>query len=143
MNYKDVLIIIKDFEQSTLSSLELEMNEIKIKMTKPVRGSSSEEPISLQSQPVSLQSKEPFKSNGHAVKSPLVGTYYSSSNPNFDPFVQVGDQVKRGDTLCIIEAMKIMNEITAPVSGKILAIHAKNGDTIGFEQVLITIEDAK
>lgn len=141
MNYKEVLQIIRDFEESKLQSLELEMNDIKIKMTKnqePVYDHHSSKPVKEEMKP-----QEAFIPHGHVVKSPLVGTYYASASPSHDPFINVGDHVKRGDTLCIIEAMKIMNEITAPISGKVLAIHCQNGDTVGFEQVLVTIEDAK
>lgn len=77
---------------------------------------------------------------GTQVKSPLVGTFYSSPSPDEPPFVLVGQQVKEGDTLCIIEAMKIMNEIKAPCDGKVIRIMAQPGDMVEYNQVLFVIE---
>ena len=77
---------------------------------------------------------------GTQVKSPLVGTFYSSPSPDEPPFVLVGQQVKEGDTLCIIEAMKIMNEIKSPCDGKVIRIMAQPGDMVEYNQVLCVIE---
>ena len=77
---------------------------------------------------------------GTQVKSPLVGTFYSSPSPDEPPFVLVGQQVKEGDTLCIIEAMKIMNEIKSPCEGKVVRIMAQPGDMVEYNQVLFVIE---
>ena len=77
---------------------------------------------------------------GTQVKSPLVGTFYSSPSPDEPPFVLVGQEVKEGDTLCIIEAMKVMNEIKAPCSGKVVRIMAQPGDMVEYNQVLCVIE---
>lgn len=80
------------------------------------------------------------KSNGHEVRSPFVGTFYRSPAPGADSFVAVGDRVKKGDTLCIVEAMKLMNEIEADASGVIKAIVADNESPVEFDQVLFVIE---
>ena len=77
---------------------------------------------------------------GTQVKSPLVGTFYSSPSPDEPPFVLVGQEFKEGDTLCIIEAMKVMNEIKAPCSGKVVRIMAQPGDMVEYNQVLCIIE---
>lgn len=77
---------------------------------------------------------------GTQVKSPLVGTFYSAPSPDEPPFVLVGQEVKEGDTLCIIEAMKVMNEIKAPCSGKVVRIMAQPGDMVEYNQVLCIIE---
>ena len=77
---------------------------------------------------------------GTQVKSPLVGTFYSSPSPDEPPFVLVGQEVREGDTLCIIEAMKVMNEIRAPCSGKVVRIMAQPGDMVEYNQVLCIIE---
>ena len=77
---------------------------------------------------------------GTQVKSPLVGTFYSSPSPDEPPFVLAGQEVKEGDTLCIIEAMKIMNEIKAPCSGKVVRIMAQPGDLVEYNQLLCVIE---
>ena len=77
---------------------------------------------------------------GHAVTAPMVGTYYSASSPGSPPFVQVGDRVSEGDTLCIVEAMKMMNQIEAEVSGTIKSIRVQNGDPVEYGQILFVID---
>ncbi|MGL4338537.1 MAG: acetyl-CoA carboxylase biotin carboxyl carrier protein [Turicibacter sp.] len=76
----------------------------------------------------------------NSVKAPLVGTFYGSNNPGGKPFVSVGDTVKKGQVLCIIEAMKVMNEIESPFDGVITEVNVANEDAIGFDQVLMVIE---
>ncbi len=77
---------------------------------------------------------------GHQVKAPMVGTFYRSASPGAKPFVEVGSVVKEGDTLCIIEAMKMMNQIEADKAGTVKAILANNGDPVEFGQPLIIVE---
>ena len=77
---------------------------------------------------------------GHIVKSPMVGTFYRSSSPGAAPFVQVGDTVKEGDTLCIIEAMKILNEIESDKSGTVKQVLCENGQAVEYGQALYIIE---
>ena len=81
-----------------------------------------------------------LSSHAGAVKSPMVGTYYEAAEPGAPAFVKVGDSVKAGQTLCIIEAMKVMNPITAPAAGKVTHIACENGQPIEFEQLLVVIE---
>jgi len=78
--------------------------------------------------------------DGHIVTAPMVGTFYSSSSPGSPPFVQVGDRVNTGDTLCIVEAMKMMNQIEAEVSGNIKSIRVQNGDPVEYGQILFVID---
>ncbi|OWQ46318.1 acetyl-CoA carboxylase biotin carboxyl carrier protein [Roseateles sp. L2-2] len=82
----------------------------------------------------------PAAETGHIVKSPMVGTFYRASSPNAKAFAEVGQQVKEGDAICIIEAMKIMNEIEADKSGTIVKILVENGQPVEFGQSLIVIE---
>ena len=82
----------------------------------------------------------PAAVTGHQVKSPMVGTFYRASSPGAKAFVEVGDQVKEGDTLCIIEAMKILNEIEADKSGTVTRILAENGQAVEYGQPLFVIE---
>ena len=77
---------------------------------------------------------------GKAVTSPMVGTFYASPSPEAEPFVEVGSEVKEGDIVCIIEAMKLMNEIKSEHSGKVTQICVKNGDPIEYGQVLMYLE---
>jgi len=83
---------------------------------------------------------EPAAPAGHAVKSPMVGTFYRSSSPGAKAFVEIGSEVKEGDPICIIEAMKIMNEIEADKSGKVTRILCENGQAVEFGQPLFIIE---
>ncbi|WP_353179693.1 acetyl-CoA carboxylase biotin carboxyl carrier protein [Delftia acidovorans] len=78
--------------------------------------------------------------SGHVVKSPMVGTFYRASSPGGKPFVEVGNQVKEGETICIIEAMKILNEIEADKSGTITRILGENGQAVEYGQPLFVIE---
>jgi acetyl-CoA carboxylase biotin carboxyl carrier protein len=77
---------------------------------------------------------------GHTVKSPMVGTFYRSSSPGAKPFVEVGDSIKVGETICIIEAMKILNEIEADKTGTVTSILCDNGQAVEYGQPLYTIE---
>ena len=78
--------------------------------------------------------------NGFDVLSPMVGTFYACPSPDEPPYVKVGDTVKEGDTLCIIEAMKMMNQIEADVSGVIKSIRVQNGDPVEFDQIIFVID---
>jgi acetyl-CoA carboxylase biotin carboxyl carrier protein len=82
----------------------------------------------------------PVEQAGHQVKSPMVGTFYRSSSPGAKPFVELGSQVKQGDTVCIIEAMKILNEIEADRAGTITQILCENGQPVEYGQPLFVIE---
>ena len=92
-----------------------------------------------QAQPAAASPVEEFFS-GTPVEAPLVGIFYSAPAPEEPPFIEVGQQVKKGDTLFIIEAMKTMNEITAPCDGTVSRILAQNGDMVEYKQVLVVIE---
>jgi acetyl-CoA carboxylase biotin carboxyl carrier protein len=78
--------------------------------------------------------------DGYAVTAPMVGTFYSASSPGSPAFVQVGDRVKQGDVLCIVEAMKMMNQIEAEVAGTIKAVRVQNGEPVEYGQVLFIID---
>lgn len=78
----------------------------------------------------------------HLMKSPIVGTYYRASDPTAAPFVKVGDTVRKGQVLCIVEAMKLMNEIESDVAGEIIKIHPENGHPVQFGEPLFTIKTA-
>lgn len=82
---------------------------------------------------------EPAEDKGHKVLSPMVGTFYRSPSPSSPAFVEVGKTVKEGDVLCIVEAMKMMNQIESDKSGTIAAIHVENGEPVEYDQPLITI----
>ena len=110
-------------------------------MEKPqVETTSLNAPHSYKSNEPSKPISEPIDSNSKEVLSPMPGTFYSAPSPEADPFVKVGDSVKKGDTLCIIEAMKIMNEIEAESSGTISEIVINNGEPVEYNQPLFKIK---
>ncbi|MBH0018103.1 acetyl-CoA carboxylase biotin carboxyl carrier protein [Pseudoalteromonas sp. NGC95] len=90
--------------------------------------------------PVAVEAAAPAEPTGHQVKSPMVGSFYSAASPEAPAYVEVGQQVKVGDTLCIIEAMKMMNQIESDKAGTVRAILAENGEPIEFDQPLFIIE---
>lgn len=130
--------IISIFEQSTLSTMELEGDDLKIKLSKDGAGS----PLSVER--VEQPQLKPVEhaaeiTEGDAVRSPLVGTFYAAASENAKPFVEIGQTVKQGDILCIIEAMKVMNEIHAPRSGVIREILVQDGAMVQFDEELMII----
>jgi len=84
--------------------------------------------------------KEIINDNLHVIKSPIVGTFYSSPSPDSDPFISLGSKIGENDTVCIIEAMKVMNEIKAEISGTIEEILVENGQVVEFGQVLFKVK---
>ncbi|HAC15674.1 MAG TPA: acetyl-CoA carboxylase biotin carboxyl carrier protein [Bacteroidetes bacterium] len=99
-------------------------------------------PVQQTPAPASAQAPQESKKSGDFVKSPIVGTFYASPSPDAKPFISVGDVVAKGDPLCIIEAMKIMNEIESEVSGTITKILVKNGQPVEYDQPLFEIDPA-
>lgn len=97
-------------------------------------------PATAAATPAAEPAAEAIDEDGFEVTAPMVGTFYSSSSPGAAPYVQVGDRVNEGDTLCIIEAMKMMNQIEADVSGVIKSIRIQNGEPVEFGQVLYVID---
>jgi acetyl-CoA carboxylase biotin carboxyl carrier protein len=131
-----------------LSEIELEFEgQYRIKVKKEITGAVFNSVSAPAVHPVGNAPTEasPLKAtvvnkNLFEVKSPMVGTYYASPSPDADPFIKVGDRVKKGDTLCIIEAMKLMNELPSEVSGIVKEISVDNAQAISFGEVIIKIE---
>ncbi|MDY0074459.1 MAG: acetyl-CoA carboxylase biotin carboxyl carrier protein [Acholeplasmataceae bacterium] len=144
MTIKEIQNIIKDFESSTLMTLELEMEGFKLRLSKNKNDDIAQVNQSKESNSNQIQTtQKPIELNQKTlIKSPLVGTFYASATPNGKPFVEVGSPVKKGQVVCIIEAMKIMNEITSPYDGYVKEILVKNGEVIGFNQALIRVGEA-
>jgi acetyl-CoA carboxylase, biotin carboxyl carrier protein len=146
MDTQKIKKIIALFEESKLAKMELEVEDIKIKMEKPaqeINYVSNPAMVMLPSATNSSKAESVESKNvdsGEAITSPLVGIYYEASGTGEKPFVEVGSTVKKGDTLCIIEAMKVMNEIKASKSGVVKSIKAKNGEAVQFNDVLMHIE---
>ncbi len=140
MDTDKIKIIMELFEKSDISKMHMEDGDFKLTLEKNVevqtvvmKDKTLEESENPKEESVELKS-------GIEVKSPLVGTYYQASGENQPPFVSVGDEVKVGDTLCIVEAMKVMNEIKSQVAGRVQSIKVENGEAVEYDQVLMVIE---
>ncbi len=160
MDFKDVKNLIEMIDKSSIDELEIinkgDVVRLKIKKNKPetiytqTQELRSDIEISKQIQvdnvPVSTEATKEADSsvetevNIYKVKSPIVGTFYRAPSPDSDPFVELGSFVKKDATLCIIEAMKIMNEIDAEVSGKITKILVENAQSVEYGDVLFHVE---
>jgi len=143
MNYKEIKDIISDMSISKLDTLAIEFPDgTKVSMSKSsenkkVVATDTVEVISRVEE--QIIKKEEIKEEGIFITSPIVGTFYESSAPDKAPYVKVGDKVKKGDIICIIEAMKLINEIASEEDGEIKEILVKNGDIVDFGKPLFKI----
>lgn len=110
-------------------------------ITTPQTGSTSTTTTHPSTPETSLGSIETERNTGTEITSPMVGTFYNGPTPGAKPFVEIGSEVKTGDTLCIIEAMKMMNQIECEVGGQVVSILVENGAPVEFGQVLLIIEE--
>ena len=150
MDLRKLKKLIDLVQESGISELEVTEGEEKVRIAKHYAGGAVPQnymmpamahapmaaPAGGGTSLVDLDDEEP---EGHAVKAPMVGTFYRSSSPGSEPFVEVGQTVKQGDTLCIIEAMKLLNEIEADASGVVKAILVENGQPVEFGEPLVII----
>ena len=149
MDFKDIKELIKIFDASALSRLSLTQDTIKIKLEKGT-GSTTLAPISTMDSIPAAQSlpqtsptastSSPAAISGDTINSPMVGTFYRCPSPNTPAYVNVGDKVKKGQTLGIIEAMKIMNEIEAEFDCKILEIIPNDAQPVEYNSPLFVVE---
>ena len=140
MNLEEIEKLMKLLENSTLSYLEIEENGIKIKLDKNSGVREVSKP-NVEETTNSLPKEVVNAPVGKEITAPLVGTFHQAQAEGNKPFVQVGQKVKKGDKLCIIEAMKVMNEITSPYDGTILEIKVKENDVVEFGKTLFIIGD--
>ena len=131
-------------DETSLSEIEVEDGGRKIRVARTITGAVMAAPSPVQSAPVAAPAPAapalPAGDHPGTVKSPMVGTAYLTPEPDAAPFVTVGASVKEGDTILIIEAMKVMNRIIAPRSGKVLQILVGSGQPVEFDQPLVVIE---
>lgn len=145
--------LIRLIENSEVTDLEIEENGTKIKVAKKIRV--TQMPVQSMPAPMAAQpqvhsetrevksaalKEEESTSTYHEIKSPIVGTFYRAPAPDADSYVQIGDTVSPGTVLCIVEAMKLMNEIESDVSGKIVKILVENGKPVEYNQPLFLIQ---
>jgi len=154
MDLRKLKTLIDLVSESNVSELEITEAEGKVRIVKgPVGGpvavaapvmvaapAASTTAAATPAAPVAAPPAEAAVVSGHVVKSPMVGTFYTASSPEAKPFVQVGSVVKEGETICIIEAMKILNEIEADKSGTVTRVMVDNGQAVEYGQPLFMIE---
>ncbi len=151
MDIRKIKKLIELVEESGIAELEISEGEESVRISRAVAPQAQLAPIQQVAAPVAPVAApvaapaliaEPVineEAAGHYVRSPMVGSFYGASSPTAKPFVTVGQKVTAGDTLCIIEAMKMMNQIEADKSGTVVAILAKDGNPVEFDQPLIVI----
>ncbi|MGE4241947.1 acetyl-CoA carboxylase biotin carboxyl carrier protein [Ramlibacter sp.] len=151
MDLRKLKTLIDLVSESNVSELEITEAEGKVRIVKGGVGMAHMnmmQPQAMMQQPMqavaapapAAVAAAPEVPAGHTVKSPMVGTFYRASSPGAKPFVEVGQAVKEGDTICIIEAMKILNEIEADKSGTVTQILCENGQAVEYGQALFMIE---
>jgi acetyl-CoA carboxylase biotin carboxyl carrier protein len=152
MDIRKVKKLIELLEESGIGEIEIKEGEESVRISRGISGAPAPAaapayappppPAPAPAAPTGAESSsEPAapQSNGHIVSSPMVGTFYRSPSPSSPSFVEVGKTVKAGDVLCIVEAMKMMNQIEADVSGTIEAVLVENGEPVEFDQPLFSI----
>ena len=149
MDYKEIKKLMDDMGNSKLSEIEIEFPDgIKISMKK---GLPSSKPVVKEDTRVTVKEKvevptvqkeaeKPAIYEGKVIKSPMVGTFYSRVSPTDDPYVRPGSKVRKGDIVCIVEAMKLMNEIESDLDGEIEEVLCQDGDMVEFGQPLFRLK---
>lgn len=142
--------LIKIVEQSEISKISIQEGDVKIKISKNsdshaevafTQNAPMQQPVQATLPAIEKQpAEEAPQKNLHEIRSPIVGTFYRAPAPDADPYVKVGDEVSPGTVLCIVEAMKLMNEIESDVSGKIVKILVENATPVEYNQPLFLIE---
>ena len=148
MDLRKLKKLIDLVQESGIAELEITEGEEKVKivkggtvslMTTAAPAAAPAPAAALEPKPAATPPAEPAGQEGHVVKAPMVGTFYRSPSPDAKPFVEVGQSVKEGDTICIIEAMKLMNEIEADASGVVKAVLVENGQPVEYGQPLFIL----
>ncbi|HEX3848203.1 MAG TPA: acetyl-CoA carboxylase biotin carboxyl carrier protein [Steroidobacteraceae bacterium] len=150
MDIRKVKKLIELLEESGIAELEISEGEESVRISRHSRSGTPMPMAMPMPMPMSAPMMQPLapatspepkaRNDEHTVTSPMVGTYYSAASPGAKSFVEIGTEVKPGQILCIIEAMKMMNQIESDKSGKVTAILAKNGEPVEFGQPLFIIE---
>ena len=148
MELSDILALLDRFDASYAASMKLRLGDLRLELNKnaaPAAVAPAAVPVvaapAAVAAPVPAAEAPKAQAEGTTVKAPLVGTFYAASAPGEAPFVSVGDTVKKGQTLCVLEAMKMMSEVPAPCDCVILETLAKDGDLVGFDAPLFQIRE--
>ena len=139
MDLESIYALMERFERSSLTGLELEQNGTRLKLDKTVAVAAAPAAAVAAAPAPQSEAQNGTQDEGEYIKAPLVGTFYAAAGPDAEPFVKVGDQVKKGQTVCILEAMKMMSEIPAPMDCVIEEILVENGSLAGYDAPLFRV----
>ena len=147
MDIRKVKKLIEMLENSNLEEIEIQEGEESVRLVKSHGNHQNFQPQSIivpqESQPQSVteetESVEEDKEDSNSINSLMVGTFYASASPGAKPFISVGDLVKEGDVVCIVEAMKMMNEIKSEFSGTVLSVKVENAEPVEYGQILFEL----
>ena len=147
MDIRKIKTLIDMLENSNLNEIEVSQGDESVRISKQTKGDDAVEFNQLsnrQTESININQNQSQKKyanhDGNLVKSPIVGTFYRKPSPDSPPFIKVGDSVNKGDVLCIVEAMKMMNEIKSDYDGKIISIEIDDGQPVEFGQTIIVIQ---
>mgnify|MGYP005698858507 FL=1 len=155
MDLRKIKKLMELLEESGIAEIEVKEGEESIKLSRNISSSTNmqvpqiiQQPVQTSQPPTNQQASEIGvnavdnlkKEKRNTVNSPMVGTFYASASPESKPFVTIGQSVKKGDTLCILEAMKMMNQVQAESDGKIVEILVDNAEPVEFDQPLFVLE---
>ncbi len=151
MDIRKVKKLIELLEESGIAEIEIKEGEEAVRISRMPTGAYAQPPAPFMmsapaaiaapaAAPAAVEAPAKARANAHVVTAPMVGTFYAAPTPGAKAFVDIGDEVKVGQVLCIIEAMKMMNQIEADKSGKVTSVMAQNGDPVEFGQPLFVIE---
>ncbi len=151
MDIRKVKKLIELLDESGIAEIEITEGEESVRISRYAQGTAAPVPAAALQQPAAdapatpapsepAAAPAPTDDDGYAIKAPMVGTFYSAPSPGAAPYVQVGDRVSKGDTLCIIEAMKMMNQIEAEVGGVVKSVRVQNGEPVEYGQTLVVID---
>jgi acetyl-CoA carboxylase biotin carboxyl carrier protein len=144
MDIRKIKKLIEMLQESDLKEIEVSQGDESVKIVRDHSAQSNGNNIIQQPEVFSAETEiqqkiETSKTEGNVISSPIVGTFYRKPSPDKDPFIRVGDTVEKGDVLCIIEAMKMMNEIKSDFNGKVISIDLEDGQPVEYGQSIITI----
>lgn len=148
MDKQDIKDLMQQFDQSSLTKFKFKKTDFELLFTKELNLSLSQADSLRIMQPTSqsdvgtVDVEQTKRNNLVEVRAPMVGTFYASSEEGGKPYVEIGDQIKEGQIICIIDVMKTMNEIPAPVDGKVVSIHAEDGELMEFDSLLMILDTA-
>ena len=147
MDIRKVKKLIEMLENSNLEEIEIQEGEESVRLVKSNHRAQTAIPQSIvlpqenssQATIEDIETEEEIKKEGNSINSPMVGTFYASASPGAKPFISVGDLIAEGDVVCIVEAMKMMNEIKSEFSGTVLSVNVENSEPVEYGQSLFEI----